>query len=148
MLKMKQRPRRYISDSEMALIWDRWRKGETLNAIARDLDRGHSAVQGALARTGGIRPPERTRSHLALSLGEREEISRGIAVGHSVRAIAAQLSRAPSTVSREIQRNGGRRRYRANQAEQAAWDRAHRSKICKLAGNRLLARIVAEKLKL
>lgn len=145
---MKQRPRRYISDSEMALIWDRWRKGETLNAIARDLDRGHSAVQGALARTGGIRPPARTRSHLALSLGEREEISRGIVVGHSVRAIAAQLSRAPSTVSREIQRNGGRRRYRANQAEQAAWDRAHRSKICKLAGNRLLARIVAGKLKL
>jgi IS30 family transposase len=81
-------------------------------------------------------------------LGEREEISRGIVVGHSVRAIAAQLSRAPSTVSREIQRNGGRRRYRANQADQAAWDRAHRSKICKLAGNRLLARIVAGKLKL
>ena len=145
---MKQRPRRYISDSEMALIWDRWRKGETLNAIARDLDRGHSAIQGALARTGGIRPPARTRSHLALSLGEREEISRGIVVGHSVRAIAAQLSRAPSTVSREIQRNGGRQRYRANQADQGAWDRAHRSKICKLAGNRSLARIVAGKLKL
>jgi IS30 family transposase len=145
---MKQRPRRYISDSEMALIWDRWRKGETLNAIARDLDRGHSAVQGALARTGGIRPPARTRSHLALSLREREEISRGIVVGHSIRAIAAQLNRAPSTVSREIQRNGGRQRYRANQADQAAWDRAYRSKICKLAGNRLLARIVAGKLKL
>lgn len=142
---MKQRPRRYISESEMALIWDRWRKGETLNAIARDLDRGHSAVQGALARTGGIRPPARTRSRLALSLGEREEISRGIVVGHSVRTIAAQLSRAPSTVGREIQRNGGRQRYRANLA---AWDRAHRSKICKLAGNRSLARIVAGKLKL
>lgn len=145
---MKQRPRRYISESEMALIWDRWRKGETLNAIARDLDRGHSAIQGALARTGGIRPPARTRSHLALSLGDREEISRGIVVGHSVRTIAAHLSRAPSTVSREIQRNGGRQRYRANQADQAAWDRAHRSKICKLAGNRSLARIVAGKLKL
>jgi len=74
--------------------------------------------------------------------------SRGIVVGHSIRAIAAQLSRAPSTVSREIQRNDGRRRYRANQADQAAWDRAHRSKICKLAGNRSLAGIVAGKLKL
>jgi IS30 family transposase len=83
---------------------------------------------------------------LALSLGEREEISRGIVVGHSVRAIAAQLSRAPSTVSREIQRNGGRRRYRANQAGQAAWDRAQRSKICKLAGNGSLAGMTARAL--
>jgi IS30 family transposase len=79
-------------------------------------------------------------------LGEREEISRGIVVGHSVRAIAAQLSRAPSTVSREIQRNGGRRRYRANQAGQAAWDRAQRSKICKLAGNGSLAGMTARAL--
>ena len=145
---MKQRPRRYIADAEMALIWDRWRKGETLNAIARDLDRGHSTVQGALARTGGIRPPVRTRSRLALSLAEREELSRGIVAGHPIRAIASQLGRAPSTISRELHRNGGRRRYRAHLAEQAAWDRAHRPKACKLADNRSLAGIVAGKLKL
>jgi len=143
---MKQRKRRYFTASEMAVVWDRWEKGESLNAIARDLGRGHSAVQGALARTGGIRPPERSRCALALSLAEREEISRGIAVGLSIRAIASQLGRAPSTISREIRRNGGRRRYRANQAEEAAWEQAHRPKSCKLAQNPALARIVAEKL--
>jgi IS30 family transposase len=143
---MKQRKRRYFTAPEMAVIWDRWEKGESLNAIARDLGRGHSAVQGALARTGGIRPPERSRSALALSLAEREEISRGIAVGLSIRTIATQLGRAPSTISREIRRNGGRRQYRTNQAEEAAWQRAHRAKRCKLVQNPALARIVAEKL--
>ena len=145
---MKQRRRRYITDSEMSLIWDRWQKGESLNAIARDLGRYHSAVQGALARTGGIRPAPRRRSRLALSLAEREEISRGIVAGHSIRTIASQLGRAPSTVSRESRRNGGRRQYRACKADQAAWDRAHRRKTCKLAENPALARIVAEKLQL
>ena len=145
---MKQRPRRYITDSEMSLIWDRWEKGESLNAIARDLGRYHSAVQGALARTGGIRPAPRRRSRLALSLAEREEISRGIVAGHSIRTIASQLGRAASTVSREIRRNGGQRRYRGNKADEAAWQRAHRPKICKLAANYALAHIVAEKLQL
>ena len=145
---MKQRPRRYITDSEMSLIWDRWQKGESLNAIARDLSRYHLAVQGALARTGGVRPAPRRCSRLSLSLAEREEISRGIAAGHSIRTMASQLGRSPSTVSREIQRNGGRRRYRANKADEAAWDRAHCTKICKLAENPALARIVAEKLQL
>ena len=143
---MKQRPRRYFTQTEMAEVWDRWEQGESLNAIARDLGRYHSAVQGALARTGGIRPAAKRRSQLALTLAEREEISRGIAVGLSIRAIAAQLDRAPSTVSREIKRNGGRRRYRANQADEAAWQRAHRPKICKLAEHPALARIVARKL--
>ena len=114
---MKRRPRRYITDSEMSLIWDRWEKGESLNAIARDLGRYHSAVQGAMARTGGIRPAPRRRSRLALSMAEREEISRGIVVGYSIRAIASQLGRAPSTVSREVRRNGGRQQYRANKAD-------------------------------
>jgi IS30 family transposase len=145
---MKQRPRRYITDSEMSLIWDRWEKGESLNAIARDLGRYHSAVQGALARTGGIRPAPRRRSRLALSLAEREEISRGIVAGHSIRTMASQLGRAPSTVSREIRRNGGQRRYRGNKADEAAWQRAHRPKTCKLAANYALAHIVAEKLQL
>jgi len=143
---MKQRPRRYITEPEMSLIWDRWEKGESLNAIARDLGRYHSAVQGALARSGGIRPAPRRRSRLALTLAEREEISRGVVAGQSLRAIASQLGRAASTVSREIQRNGGRRRYRATKADEAAWQRAHRPKTCKLAQNPALARIVARKL--
>ncbi len=144
---MKQRPRRYFTDSEMALVWDWWRKGESLNAIARNLDRRHSAVQGALARSGGIRPAKRRRSRLALTLAEREEISRGMFAGHSIRAIASQLGRAPSTISREIRRNGDRRRYRANEADQAAWDRSRRPKTCKLVQHRALARIVEHKLR-
>ncbi len=145
---MKQRPRRYFTEPEILSMWERWHAGESLNSIARDLDRGHSAVQGALARSGGLRPVQRRRSRLALSLAEREEISRGIVAGLSIRAIAVSLGRAPSTVSRELRRNGGRRRYRASQADQAAWDRAKRPKTCKLVANRALARIVASKLKL
>ena len=144
---MKQRPRRYFTDSEMSLVWDRWQKGESLNSIARSLDRRHSAIQGALARSGGIRPAKRRRSHLALTLAEREEISRGMFAGYSIRAIASQLGRAPSTISREIRRNGDRRRYRANEADQAAWDRSRRPKTCKLAQNCALARIVDNKLR-
>ncbi len=144
---MKQRPRIYYSEADKALMWDRWQKGESLNSIARQFDRGHSSIQGVLARTGGIRPPERRRSRLALTLEEREEISRGVFAGHSIGSIAASLGRAPSTVGRELRRNGGRRRYRASKADQAAWDRAHRPKPCKLVENRALARIVAKKLK-
>ena len=145
---MKQRPRIYYTEADKSLMWDRWQKGESLNAIARLFDRHHSAIQGILSRTGGIRPSERRRSCLALTIAEREEISRDVVAGHSIRSIAMSLGRAPSTVSREISRNGGRRRYRANQADRAAWDRARRPKICKLAENRALARIVAEKLQL
>jgi len=144
---MKQRARRYFTDAEISTLFDRWEKGDSLNAIARDLGRYHSAVQGALARTGGIRPRQRTRSEKTLTMSEREEISRGLVTGLSFRAIAASLDRAPSTISREVNRNGGRRRYRANQADQAAWDRAKRPKRCKLAENPALARIVAEQLK-
>lgn len=145
---MKQRPRRYFTEPEILSMWERWHAGESLNSIARDLDRGHSAVQGALARSGGLRPVQRRRSRRALSLAEREEISRGIVAGRSLRSIASSLGRAPSTVSRELRRNGGRRRYRASQAEQAAWDRAKRPKRCKLVNNRALARVVASKLQL
>ncbi len=138
----------YYSESDRQKIFDRWLAGESQNAIARSFGRGHSSIQGVLARTGGIRPPKRRRSRHALSLAEREEISRGIVAGRSMRAIAASLGRAPSTVSRELHRNGGRRRYRANRADKAAWDRAHRPKTCKLADNRALARVVASKLQL
>ena len=144
---MKQRPRIYYTESQRALMWDRWQKGESLQKIALLFDRNHSAIQGILARTGGIRPAQRCRSRLALTLAEREEISRAVVAGHSIRSIATSLGRAPSTISREIKRNGGSTGYRASQADQAAWDRARRPKTCKLAARRMLAYIVAEKLR-
>ena len=143
---MKQRPRIYYTETQKALMWDRWRKGESLQQIAQLFDRNHSSIQRILAENGGIRPATRRRSRLALTLAEREEISRAVVAGHSIRSIANGLGRAPSTVSRELHRNGGLDTYRASQADQSAWDRAHRPKTCKLAGNRTLARIVADKL--
>jgi IS30 family transposase len=143
---MKQRARRYFTQTEMTEVFDRWKLGESLNSIARSLERSHSAVQGMLSRTGGIRPAAKQRSRHALTMAEREEISRGVAAGQSLRTIAKLLGRAPSTISREVNRNGGRRRYRANNADDAAWQRAQRPKTCKLAENPALARIVAEKL--
>ncbi len=145
---MKYRTRRYFTESDKALMWDRWQKGDSLHAIARLFDASHSAVAGVFSKTGGIRPAQRRRSRMALTLAEREEISRGVAAGQSLRTIAVMLDRAPSTISREINRNGGRQPYRANKAEQAAWNRGHRAKTCKLAQNRALAIIVAEKLQL
>ena len=144
---MHYRTRIYYTESQKALMWDRWRRGDSLQQIAQLFDRNHSSVQRVLSMSGGIRPPERQRSLRALSLSEREEISRGIAAGQSMRAIAASLGRAPSTVSRELQRNEGAQRYRANLADQAAWNRAQRPKPCKLAIHRTLARDVAIKLK-
>jgi len=140
------RPRIYYTESQRALMWKRWRKGDSLHQIARLFDRNHSSVRGILAPTGGIRPAPRSRSRLALTLAEREEISRAVVAGHSMRSIAVQLGRAPSTLSREIKRNGGQACYRASQADQSAWDRGRRPKTCKLAQNRALARIVAGKL--
>ena len=143
---MKQRPRIYYTESQKALMWERWQKGESLQQIAQLFDRNHSSIQRILAETGGIRPGQRSRSRLALTLAEREEISRAVVAGHSMRWIATSLGRAPSSISREIERNGGQGCYRASQAEQAAWDRARRPKTCKLAENRTLAHIVANKL--
>ena len=143
---MKQRPRIYYSATERAVIWDRWRKGETIHQIAGLFDRGHSSIQRILAESGGIRPAERRRSKLALTLSEREEISRGVVAGSSIRSIAAALGRAPSSISRELGRNGGPGSYRASKADQAAWDRACRPKVCKLVQNRALAHLVASKL--
>jgi IS30 family transposase len=145
---MPRKPRIHYTETDKSLMWDRWQKGESLNEIARLFDRGHSSIQRILAESGGIRPPVRRRSRLALTLSEREEISRAVAAGRSFRSIALELGRAPSTISREIRLNGGRRRYRANKADQAAWDRAHRPKTCKLAENRALARLIAKKLQL
>lgn len=143
---MKQRPRIYYTDTQKALMWDRWSKGESLQQIAQLFDRNHSSIQRILALTGGIRPPQRTRSKLALTLADREEISRGLATGQSIRSIARHLGRHPSTISREIKRNGGSQCYRSSHADQATWDRANRPKTCKLVENKALAYLVASKL--
>ena len=143
-----QRPRIYYTESQKALMWERWRKGESLEHIAQLFDRRHSSVQRILADSGGIQPARRRRSRLALTLAEREEISRAVVAGRSIRWIAASVRRAPSTISREIARNGGLGSYRASQADEAAWDRARRPKVCRLAENRSLAKLVAEKLQL
>jgi IS30 family transposase len=143
---MGYRPRIYYTESQKALMWERWQKGDSLQQIAQLFDRNHTSVQGILVRTGGIRPAQRHRSRLALTLAEREEISRAVAAGQSIRSMATLLGRAPSTISREIQRNGGQQWYRASEADQAAWDRAQRPKICKLVKYRSLASIVAGKL--
>ena len=143
---MKRRTRIRYTDAQKSLMWDRWQKGESLHQIARLFDRHHSSVRGVLAESGGIRPPARRRSARALTLGEREDVSRALVAGHSIRAIASMLRRAPSTISRELRRNGGAERYRASHADQAAWDRAHRPKTCKLALQPTLAERVADKL--
>ena len=146
MKKYRRRPR--LTEAEKAMLWNRWQQGDSLHAIARLLDTTHTSVRRHLVATGGIRPPQRKRSRLALTLAEREEISRGIVAGHSIRFIAKTLGRAPSTISRELRRNGGRQHYRANRADQATWDRAHRPKRCKLVSNPALALIVARQLKM
>jgi IS30 family transposase len=143
---MKQRNRIHYTESQKALMWERWQKGESLQHIAQLFDRNRSSVQGILSKNGGIRPPPRRRSRFSVTLAEREEISRAVVAGQSVRSIAASLGRAPSTISREIKRNGGREGYRANQADQGTWDRALRPQTGKLAENRRLAQIVAGKL--
>ena len=145
---MTYRTRINYTAHQKAEIWDRWRRGESLNAIGRTFDRPSSSIFNLLAPTGGIRPPPRKRSTSSLTLYEREEISRGLVADLSLRVIATQLGRAPSTISREVKRNGGCDKYRATQADQAAWDRAHRPKPCKLAGSPPLQRIVARKLRL
>ena len=117
---MARKPRIHYTETDKALMWDRWQKGDSLEKIAQLFDRSHGSVARILRQSGGIRPPKRIRSRRTLSLAEREEISRGIVCGRSLRSIAASLNRAPSTISREINRNGGRQQYRATVADQAA----------------------------
>jgi IS30 family transposase len=145
---MKRRPRIYYSETQKALMWERWKQGATLHEIGKLFDRPHTSIHRILAETGGFRPAQRSRGSKALTLAEREEISRSLVACESIRSIAGRLGRAPSTISREIQRNGGRDAYRANQADQATWDRARRPKVCKLRANRALARVVAERLRM
>jgi IS30 family transposase len=144
---MAYRTRINYTAAQRAEMWERWQKGETFHSIARLFDRHHSSVRRILAATGGIRPYERRRSERVLTLEERETISCGIVAGQSTRSIAKSLGRAASTVSREINRNGGRRHYWASRADLAAWERAQRPKPCKLLVNRVLGRVVAQKLR-
>ena len=143
---MVQRAQGRLTEAQRSEVWQRYRRGESLGQIGHALGRRHSSIRTIVAATGGISPVLHRRSRLALTLHEREEISRGLARGDSVRAIAGRLGRAPSSVSREVRRNGGLRRYRAVAADQRAWRAAARPKACKLAGNPALARAVAEKL--
>ena len=144
---MVYRTRIYYTETQKAEMWDRWRRGESLHDIARLFDRGHSSISGIFSATGGIRPTPRKRSRLALTLSEREEISRELACDVSLRSIAAKLGRSPSTISREIRRNGGMKHYRAAQADQAAWDRTRRPKPCKLITHPVLSCLMAKKLR-
>ena len=127
-------------------IWERLRAGHAAKPTARALGLSTGGLRAYLVRCGGIRPVPRRRSPGRLSLLEREEISRGLAAGLSLRLIAGGLGRAPSTISREVAAHGGRDRYRAAPADQLAWSRARRPQACKLATHRRLRAIVADKL--
>ena len=135
-----------LSGAQRTELWRRWRAGESLHTIGRALDRPHTSIHCLLAHHGGIVPAVRRRSLLVLSAVEREDISRGIASGSSIRDIAKVLERAASTVSREVARHGGRPEYRANEADQRAWDSALRPKRCLLAIHGKLRKLVASKL--
>jgi IS30 family transposase len=136
--------RRGFTAAEKTELWDRWQRGESLNAIGRAFGKPSSSIYFQLSPRGGIRPAPRRRSRLALSLIERETISRGLAADQSARSMARLLGRAPSTVSREIKRNGGYDRYRAAQADKQAWVRARRPKPCKLASSPRLRQAEAQ----
>ncbi len=128
-------------------LWKRWRAGESISDIARALQKPPGSIHGMIEATGGFSPPERRRPRCALTPAEREEISRGLATGESLRAIATRLGRSASTVCREVNRNGGHNRYRATRADEKAWQRARRPKRCLLSVNDRLRDLVAEKLK-
>ena len=145
--KRKERAPRGYTAALKVEMWDRWGRGESLKAIGRVFSKEGGSVYGQLAPYGGIRPRPRCRSPLALSLAEREEISRGVAAGRSIRSIAQLLGRAVSTVSREIRRNGGRSAYRATEAEQRAWSRSRRPRRCRLSCRPKLQQLVEDRLR-
>lgn len=145
---MAQMGRPGLSASQKAELWQRWKSGQSLSDIGRALGKHAGSVYGVVSSNGGIIPAVRRRSRLALTLAEREEISRGIATGLSIRQIAGTIGRPPSTVGREIERHGGRNTYRASEADAQAWDQARRPKPCRLARYCGLQRIVANKLSL
>jgi len=143
---MRQGKRFGLSAIEKSDIWRRWKAGETLHEIGRAFDKPHTSIRCLLLPRGGIPPAVRRRSRLALTRSEREDISRGIASGSSLREIARHLDRAASTVGREVTRHGGRPAYRAHEADDQAWESALRPKRCLLALQRRLREVVASKL--
>jgi IS30 family transposase len=144
---MAQMGRPGLTSAQKKELWRRWKDGESLSEIGRALGRHAGSIHGVVKANGGIVPATRTRSARSLSLVEREEISRELAGGRTMRRIASGLGRAPSTVSREIARHGGRTRYRAVHADDRAWRNAKRPKPCLLATNPRLRMLVAEKLR-
>ena len=144
---MSYRKRIYYNAKQRALIWERYKQGDSLHDIARMFDRFHSSIRRIVEESGGIQPAPRKRAAISLTPEEREDISRGLSTQLSFREIAKRLNRAPSTITREVNRNGGRMAYRATKADSAAWERAKRPKSCKLLLNKELAQIVAKKLK-
>eukprot|EP00362_Geleiidae_sp_MMETSP1317_P001793 CAMPEP_0201281592 /NCGR_PEP_ID=MMETSP1317-20130820/3428_1 /ASSEMBLY_ACC=CAM_ASM_000770 /TAXON_ID=187299 /ORGANISM="Undescribed Undescribed, Strain Undescribed" /LENGTH=386 /DNA_ID=CAMNT_0047591853 /DNA_START=95 /DNA_END=1252 /DNA_ORIENTATION=+ len=145
---MAKKRKRIFSETEIARCWKLWRQGQGFSEIAKDLDSKPGSIYSIIRVRGGYAPTARARNHLQLTAEEREEISRGLVGGDSLRSIAARLSRAPSTISREIHRNGGQRKYRATKAEDMAWRRSRRPKICKLASNTERRSLVTRKLRL
>jgi transposase, IS30 family len=143
---MTQARRVRLSATQRADMWRRWKAGQSLHEIGRAFGKAHVSIQFMLAQHGGIVPAARRRSLLTLTLAEREDISRGIASGSSIREIAKGLQRAVSTVSREVARHGGRPQYRASEADRQAWESALRPKVYLLAIHVKLQRIVASKL--
>jgi len=146
MVFMTRRKRSRLSAAQKTEIWKRWKAGQSLHEIGRAFDKPHTTIHQFLLPSGGIRPAARRRSRLALTLAEREDISRGIASGSSIREIARRMERAASTVSREVRHHGGRPAYRAHDADCQAWVSALRPKRCLLAMNRKLRDTVASKL--
>src|SRR5450759_577532 len=143
---MAQGKRDRLSTEQRIDMWRRWKAGESLHEIGRAFGKGHGSIRFLLTQRGGIVPPARRRSPRTLTLAEREDISRGIASGSSIREIAKGLQRAVSTVSREVARHGGRPPYRASEADQQAWESALRPQRCVLAVHSKLQTIVASKL--
>jgi IS30 family transposase len=143
---MSEGKRSRLSLTQRAEIWSRWKSGQSLHEIGRAFGKPHTSVRCLLLPRGGIPPAARRRSRRALTLAEREDISRGIASGSSIREIARHLDRAASTVSREVTRHGGRPAYRAHEADDQAWESALRPKKCLLALHPRLREVVASKL--
>jgi IS30 family transposase len=144
---MSKRKWTRLSAEQTSQLWKRWRQGDSIAGIARELGRFPATVRWILQERGGVSPRERRRSARVLSLSERESVSRGLAQTQSFQQIAAQLGRSASTISREVKRHGGREHYRAEHADQRAWQNAQRPKVCVLARQYRLQRVVAGKLK-
>jgi len=145
-MSRKVRVWRHLSVADREQLWARWQAGEPPSVIARALERDEALVRYVLRQRGGFAPPPRKRAARALQLAEREEISRGLCQGRSLRQIAQALGRAVSTISREVERNGGCEIYRATHADERAWSQAKRPKACLLARRGVLRRVVASKL--